>query len=230
MKFQITITDNLHSFNDYVEVVQTKDSGEKLVYQMTLLDLIHSLSSSSAEYIKEESPNLPANCRKFVKKNNGKEYDVYIEIPKQQWNVELNGNPFKVGFPRLIFKWNLSKTSAGKWKVSLSKIVAVKGTRRISADTPVYQFPYSNVDSNGNVCMGGNQWPEISDMAELETLHSVFFHSPFSNDWGAKTKLNKRLEELFGDIFNEKDFDDEVLVPYGRSFSQFFGLNNNESE
>ena len=102
----------------------------------------------------------------------------------------------------------------------------MKGNQRITGETSLYQFPYSHVESNGKVCMGGNKVEEIHCLAELETKHNIFFHSPFSTDWGAKTKLGKQVAVLFSSDFNQKDFNEDVLLPMGYTFNEFFALGN----
>jgi len=224
MDFQINFsTDNLHKFDDLVDVLQ-KDQGRVTQYKMSLNDLVRVLSSSTSG-ARAESPFLPKNCFKHVKTSNG--YEVYAEIPKQKWMINFNGNMFEVGFPRLIFRYDCTRKSTEKgekYSVEIAKIVAVKGNERITGETPLYQFPYSHVESSGNVCMGGNKIEEIHCLTELETKHNLFFHSPFSTDWGAKTKLKKQLAELFSSDFNQKEFDDEVLLPMELTFNKLFAL------
>ncbi|WP_209124375.1 hypothetical protein [Alkalihalobacillus sp. BA299] len=224
MDIQINFsTESLHKFDDLVNVLQ-KDNGRETKYKMSLNDLLRVLSSSTSG-ARAESPFLPKNCFKHVKTSRG--YEVYVEIPKQRWMINFNGNMFEVGFPRLIFRYDciLRSTEKGnKYSVEIARIVAVKGNERITGDTPLFQFPYSHVESNGKVCMGGNKFEEISCLTELETKHNIFFHSPFSTDWGAKTKLGRDVAILFSSEFNQKDFDDEVLLPMDYSFNKLFAL------
>ncbi|MFD1736262.1 hypothetical protein ACFSCX_06745 [Bacillus salitolerans] len=227
MELQITITDKARNFNNYVSIIQRKDSGEESEYEMTLTEIIRLLESAQVEIGMAPSPYLPRNCFKFLRGSGGLSYEVFVDIPKQQWNISFNNNPFTVGFPRMIFQWGATKNSMdnkNKWQVRLNSIYAVKGTRRIDKDTPLFHFPYSHVNDSGNVCMGGNQFPEIDCLSGLETLHSIFLLSPFSHDYGAKTTLKKPCWELFSTEFNQKDFNDEVLVSINKSFGTRFNI------
>ncbi|WP_066412910.1 hypothetical protein [Sutcliffiella cohnii] len=227
MEFQINFsTENLHNFEDFVNVEQT-DLGRKKYYKMSLNDLVKILSNSTSTG-KVESPFLPRNCIKHVKTANG--YEVFVDIPKQKWMINYNDNMFEVGFPRILIQYgctfNTSKTESVLYSVEILRIFAIKGKESINGETPLYQFPYSHVESNGKVCMGGNKIRDIKNLSELDACHNIFFHSPFSHDWGAKTSLKQGIPELFASTFNQKDFDDEVLLPCERSFNEFFNLTN----
>ncbi|MBU7595909.1 prokaryotic E2 ligase family D protein [Metabacillus halosaccharovorans] len=224
MDIQINFsTENLHSFSDLVEVLQN-DNGKVNKYHLSLDDLLQILSSASTGD-RDPSPFLPRNCIRYIKKSSGNE--VFVDIPKQKWMINFNGNMFEVGFPRLIFSYDCSeyiKSKEKKYSVTISRIFAVKGKEHITSKTQLFQFPYSHVQTNGNVCMGGNKLGDIACLSELATKHNMFFHSPFSTDYGAKTKLGKNIAELFSAEFNQKEFNDEVLISTNSTFSELFGI------
>lgn len=224
MKLEVTIdSTKLRNLKDYVEVKQT-ENGRVSNYLMQLDDLVD-LFSASTKTTMWESPILPKNCIKYSVAPPG--LHVYIEIPKGIWEIEYSNKKIKVGFPRLIFQYLLSEkrlTKENGYNVILSKIVAVKGKRRITQTTPLFAFPYSHVNENAQVCMGGTELPDIKCISELESMHSLFFNSPFSSDYGAKTTTGEPLWKLFLEIFNENEFNDEILVPKHDTFNSFFGL------
>ncbi|WP_201715488.1 hypothetical protein [Rossellomorea arthrocnemi] len=219
-------TQNLHSFNDLVEIRET-DNNRSQDYKMSLSNFIQ-LLSSAGEADKTESPFLPKNCIKYVQSVMG--FRVYCSIPKSQWMINYNGNHFKVGFPKMVFEYEIFNNQQiakeqKKYRVKLSRIVAIENKGTITGDTPVYKFPYSHVDKlQGSVCMGGNQLRDIDCLTELETFHSYFLLSPFSEDYGAKVNPTTPLAVLFSDTFNEKDFNDSYLVPAERTLNEFFLL------
>lgn len=229
MDFQINFsTENIHSFDDFVEVKQTHN-GRDSFYKMSLKNLLDSLSAS-IDQSRVESPLLPYNCIKFVYTSVG--YEVYTEVPKKQWMINYNGNYFKVGFPRMIFRYNLfqkvcDKTNTTSFRVDLTNIVAIKADQQINGSIELYNFPFSHVsDSDARVCMGGNVLKDIKILKELEDYHVTFIHSPFSNDYGAKVKSGKPVHELFSDTYLERDFDDSELISLNQTFNEFFNLNS----
>jgi hypothetical protein len=221
--------DKLLNFDDVIEIKQTNNT-QSSHYDMSLSKFIEAISSG-VELSNNESPLLPSNCVKYVQLTTG--YKVYCVIPKKQWMINYHGNHFKVGFPKMVFEYNISArgkmtaNNSKKYAVQLTKIVAVKDQGPVKKDTQVFNFPYSHVnDLNASVCMGGTEIRDIDCLSELETFHSYFLDSPFTEDYGAKLQSTTTLHMLFSDVFNERDFKDQLLVPYGKNFSEFFNLTN----
>ncbi|MCM3619714.1 prokaryotic E2 ligase family D protein [Sutcliffiella horikoshii] len=227
MKIEITIdSKKLRNLNDYVEVRQ-EDNGRVTNFQMALDDLLSVFSNASENM--SESPMLPRNCIKHTVTTSG--IDVYIEVPKQIWTIEYSNNKIDVGFPRLIFRYCLQEEKLKgncTYSVSLDRIVAVKGKRKLTPTTPIFNFPYSHVDDSGRVCMGGTTLPDIGCISELESMHSLFFNSPFSSDYGAKTTTKEPLWKLLMEDFNNKEFNEDILLPLDDTFYSFFGLGKND--
>ncbi|MGN7300736.1 hypothetical protein [Ferdinandcohnia sp. SAFN-114] len=223
MDFQINFSiEDLLNFDDLVSISQN-DNGRVHRYKLSLSELVNVLNRSTTTQ-REEMPFLPNNCFKLVKTNLG--YEVYADVPKQRWMINFNGNLFEVGFPRLLFRYDcIYQPKKKNYSVEITKIFALKGEEQVNGKTPLFAFPYSHVQSDGQVCMGGNKVKEIANLVELENAHNIFLHSPFGTDWGAKTKLGKSCAELFSVVFNEKDFDEEVLNPVA-TFNELFALGN----
>lgn len=226
MDFIIRLSENISDFNGYVELMQlskrTDGKEEKLedivkvnnrmvngLYKMTFDDLIKLISESGIAAEQISTPTLPQNCIKHVWINRAKqEQAVYIEIPKNRWDIIYHTQRLEnIGFPRMIFKYMISGNS-----VSLSNIVAIKDKGFIKEDTPLFVFPFSNVERDSKVCMGGNQLPKIDSIVQISTFHSVFFAAPFGDCYGAKTTTGKALRELFT-LLSNNDFDDNWLMP-----------------
>lgn len=217
MQFQITLTDKLLNFKDYVEVKQIQDNGAVIgEYRMALNDIIRALTDAATEGVKQETPFLPNNCIKLVSDAIG--HQVFIELKKRQWPVEFNNEKFMLGFPRLVFKYYVSNKA-----IHHVKIFAIKEYGAINEHTEMYYFPYSNVHhESGEVCMGMNLFPKIECLTQLETMHLLFFTAPFGNDYGSRA-IGQDLEGLLK-AFREKDFDDDVLMPMNKTFNEVFLL------
>ncbi len=225
MKINIEIdSDKCHELSDFISVQEQHDNGEIIDYSMSVSDLINSLSASTNQQIGHTSELLPKNT--ILYRDFEKTKHVFIEVPRMQRKIDYSGFSFVVGFPRCIFQYTVKKYKSNqeKWDIFLDKIVAVKGRAPINMETEICSFPYSHVSTDGNVCMGGNQFPSVKNINEIENFHSIFFSSPFGNDYGASTTLDKNVSTLFGDTFCNKDFDDNVLISQKQNFREFFNI------
>ncbi|MCM3443601.1 MULTISPECIES: hypothetical protein [Metabacillus] len=222
MEFLIKLTDRLRNFSDYVSVSNQTEQGVVLgEYRMTLSDVIKCLTDSGVEGTRTESPFLPKNCIKLVTKLNA--YEVFIEIPKRQWLVTYNQEQHHIGFPRMVLRYDIFED-----QVRSMQLVAVREEKgRINGETPLYFFPFSNVDKeNSKVCMGNNQVPAVKCLSQLDTMHNLFFSAPFGDDYGCITSEGQSMTKLFS-LLKDTSFNDEWLVPIGTTFNEYFSLDSN---
>ncbi|WP_337020134.1 hypothetical protein [Oceanobacillus massiliensis] len=217
MKMQITLSDEVRDFSNPVDVQLIGENGTvNGEYCLSLNDVL-SAFSHSASIKKEETPMLPRGCIKHVTTIGG--YEVFIDVPKQQWKITYGNNPVFLGFPRLVFKYVLEGN-----RITSLYVVAVKGRSSITGDTQLFHFPFANVDHvNAKVCMGTNQFPEVDDIVSLDMMHLLFFSAPFGDDYNASTLLSTPNGMLIRE-FEGKDFGDDILRPYKQTFNQFFEL------
>lgn len=213
MKYVIEFDDDITDFSHTVLVTRKNGGIIESSGKMTLQDLIEALNDSIQDVGDDmyETPILPPNALKFVWQNMKKEIaELYVEVSSGQFDAKLYERDYKqIGFPRMILKYVISQNT----HVRLTHIFAVKNDGNpITNDTPLYHFPYPHVGTEGNVCMGGNQFPKIKDYRQLATFHMLFIGSPFSSDYGAKTTLNLPISEVFP-LAENKPFNDEWLIP-----------------
>ena len=226
---------NLQTFHDYVSVRLIEENGaERDQFKMTLEDLIHTLDVSGVTEVDEEiieTPYLPHSplevaCIKHVNVSRKSDvHDYYMVIPKAKWDITFaNGQLEDVGFPRMLFRWRVKRGNVSR---SDLRIFALKEHGRVNGDTELFQFPYPHVQGqNGLVCMGGNVLPTIQSAQQLETMHKLFIHSPFSGDYGVRTTKGFQVRELFTKAAGY-DFPDEWLVSTRKTINQFFQLEVN---
>jgi hypothetical protein len=231
MDFIIKLSDKIQDFNGYVEVIQLSssfDNQEKNLqemlkvenrliegnYKMVLSDFLSAVSKSVEEGEIISTPLLPKNCLKHAWLNRASNRQVvYIEVPKQRWDITYHSHKFeKVGFPRMIFKYE-----ADNGAVKLLTVVAIKDNGTIKEDTEIFHFPFSHVDTSGYVCMGGNSFPQIKSLQQISNFHILFLSAPFGDDYGSKTTTKKGLRELFKELSNQ-DFNDEWLLTKNNTF------------
>jgi PRTRC genetic system protein B len=58
---------------------------------------------------------------------------------------------------------------------------AVKGSRRPTPQTPLFQAPYFNVDAQGRICQGNVPVPEGTAVEKIEAWNDAFFRSFFTH-------------------------------------------------
>jgi PRTRC genetic system protein B len=76
-----------------------------------------------------------------------------------------------VPHPGLVFA-----ASSRMWSVW-----AVKGAKRPTPDTPLYQAPYFNVWEGGKICKGNVDIPDGATAEKIEAWHAAFFQSYFTH-------------------------------------------------
>lgn len=220
MQIQITITDQLKSYHEAVKVVKENEHGVTIgEYLMPLSEIINCLTQSVDQGVVVETPILPRGCIKLQTSPLG--HIAYLDIPKQQWLISYNDQSVRVGFPRMIFKYDVFKD-----ELRSMHIVAVPEKGRIKGDTPLYHFPYTNVDKeHAKVCMGTNEMPSIKNLTQLETVHDLFFSAPFGDDYGCMLTEGQNFRTILP-LVQDKPFSDDWLIPIGKTFNEFFSLNN----
>ena len=222
MKVTFTLdSEKLHSTSDAIQVEQEIEG--KKVYRSISYGAITEIFNKSLINDEDWSPILPPNAINYSVRSNG--YSVILEVPKSRQTIIFNGLTLDVGFPRLLFKFDLSlQTSNKSYEVDLKKIVALKGKERLSEDTELYHFPYSHV-MLGDVCMGSMNLPPIQSINQLEHFPNYFFQSTFTTDYDSKVVSGTDVSTLFTEVFNDKDFEDKELVPFYQTYGEFFHIN-----
>ncbi len=104
--------------------------------------------------------------------------------------------------PRLVFCVKYMPREA---KVANCYLCVVKD-ERLTPDTPLYHYPFSNVYSDGRVCMGNNALPVYKDPARLHTLASFLLRLPNNDDLFSvgKNRLQAQTRDLLEQM-NGKD-------------------------
>ena len=128
-----------------------------------------------------------------------------------------------VPYPGLIFA-----VSSGNWYV-----FAVKGNKRPTPDTPLYQAPHFNVWEGGKICTGNVSIPKELEVSNLAAWEKAYFGSRFSHPnvtklldfkGGAYTFYRSMLDGEF------KKFPEKVLVPERFTLGSFINHINGVSK
>lgn len=94
---------------------------------------------------------------------------------------------------------------------------AVRGERRPSENTPLYQAPYFNVYENGGICTGNVRLPDGTTAERIEAWNNAFFGSFFThpNVQGKLVNYRGGTFKFWKDMLDgrHQEFPEHVLVP-----------------
>ena len=122
-----------------------------------------------------------------------------------------------VPLPGLVFG-----ASSRAWRVW-----AVKGSRRPTLGTPLFQAPFFNVNAHGHICQGNVPVPEGTTVEKIGAWNDALVHSYFPHTNAAGKRVNYRggSYEFWRDMLNQrfKRFPERVLVDTKTTLGQLLG-------
>lgn len=191
------------------DIITTKRITPKELYDCVLN------STTAINSLVINSGILPANTVTFSLKPNDSEKYVVLEFPEDKTNITYEKTEY-VNFPipRILFGFHI--TNSGRI-ASVRMGVADLGV--LSMNTPMYRYPFSNVEGF-SLCIGANAMPHIESMNQLAGLPYYIMSMPDNDDRFCDT--NNKLKMGHRDLLEHlKDKDrqyyyDNVLVPMGR--------------
>lgn len=146
----------------------------------------------------------------------------YIRYPELYADFSYFGTEYpNFPIPRLVFAF---KYMPKEKKVAECAVCVVKD-ERLTADTPLYRYPFSNVYSDGRICTGNNALPLYKDPMRLHTLAGYLLRMPNNNDLYSKN--SNRLDAEFRDLLEQMKGKDpslyytDVLVEAGTTLKDF---------
>lgn len=201
--------------------IQSECRGTKVNKQITLkqlTDLIFEAVSDKEDAKVTVSPALPRGCVGYAERSDGK-ITVAIEYDEPFADVIYYNTKYaKVPQPRMVFVFVLSQGIIRESYLAC----ASRKELFITDNTPLYRYPYANVDASGRICFGANVLPRIKNLTHLSGLPHYFVSCPMNDDWyeGANRSglvLRELLEKTQG-----KEFDENILVDASITFKQLF--------
>jgi hypothetical protein len=147
------------------------------------------------------------------------------------WHPELSADVsyYKTGYtdfplPRLVFGFHVSAEN----RISSCRLGVIKD-ERLKPETPMYRYPFSNVDGF-SLCIGSNPLPKCTSLHTLASVPYLLLAMPNNNDryspGGSKLRLD--IRGLFEHL-KDKDpayYYSDVLIPSKKTLQDFI-LNNN---
>ncbi|AQQ55333.1 hypothetical protein [Planococcus lenghuensis] len=161
------------------------------------------------------TPVLPTGTLMYASDDEGTLEQLVFEIQSSTFDVLYKDEkiPIALPFPRMVVIVELD-TIGDQKKIDTMRVFAVENDGKpITADTPLYMFPYPNVmKSSGSVCWGQNSRLMVQSIQEVRSAFLLFFSSPFNEDHGVHTTHGiQSFRQLMGKI-QDQPFNDEWLI------------------
>lgn len=176
----------------------------------------------SSRYDEETHPTglLPEGC---IGVTMTPKYTLYfIRYPELYADFTYFGTEYpNFPIPRLVFCVKYMPREA---KVADCYLCVVKD-ERLTPDTPLYHYPFSNVFPDWRICMGNNALPVYKDPARLHTLVAYLLRLPNNNDLFSAE--HNRLHAQYRDLLEQMKGKDpslyytDVLVEQGKTLKDF---------
>jgi hypothetical protein len=164
---------------------------------------------------------FPENC--IAVTTHTKHTQYFIRFPELYADISYYGTEYpRFPIPRLVFGFTYMLEES---KVSGTRLCVVKD-EKLTPDTPLYSYPFSNVSNDdGSICLGNNTLPIYKNPVRLSTLPGYVLRMPNNND--RYSNHNNRLGLEYRDLLEymrEKppsSYYTDVLIPSGRTLKHF---------
>ena len=163
---------------------------------------------------------LPENC---VNVTLSQKFHTYlIRYPDLFADITYYGTVYEhFPLPRLVFRFQWDRESS---KVADVRLCVVKD-EKLTADTPTFYYPFSNVYGDCRVCTGRNALPVYKNPARIFTLAGFILRMPNNSDMysASRNRRNLPYRELL-EYLKDRDpsvYYTEILVPDHSTFQQF---------
>lgn len=185
--------------------IEEHNENGTVSYKRTELDeliKIINLSTIKSKTLTVDSNQLPSNCIRHIAVTDGKtttnSYILYIE--EGYYNFTYYKDVYKDFYiPNLLFAFTIKNN-----RIDKSRVFVVKEKANvITEDTILYRYPFGNVYSDGRICWGTNELPNIKVPTQLKGIPYMFITSPTVDDlYNPINNLTQR--ELISDLVNKK--------------------------
>lgn len=146
---------------------------------------------------------------------------ILVTASKCKTYISFENSRFTACCPAFLFNFEIDQG-----RLRSTKVYALKGTTW-NNDTKLYNCPFGNVATNDHhVCWGSNSLPHIDSLHKLDVVVSMFYDSPYNNDYfrpgvSIKWKCNN-LREVLTRLEKQEEFPDRLLVPTGITIKDLY--------
>lgn len=122
----------------------------------------------------------------------------FIRYPELYADISYCGTEYPhFPIPRLVFGFQYLVREK---KVVKSYLCVVKD-ERLTPNTPLFVYPFSNVYGNSSICLGNNVLPIYKNPARLHTLAAYILRFPNNNDMYSSS--NNKLDLEYRDLLEQ---------------------------
>ncbi len=173
----------------------------------------------SLDYDRIKTPILPKNGIYYSEGPSRR--NVFLEIPPHRRKVFYHDAEIEdVPFPRLVFGYELVVRDS-KMEITDVKVAALEDQVITSEDSPIFFYPYTNVQNTFSVCWNGQRQPGIERVSQLASFPDIFFNSPNSDCYYHDANISKLTYRELVQQLKGKTFPDEYLKPTGYSLQEW---------
>jgi hypothetical protein len=207
----------INSINGAMTVEETIDGvvSRKAISPETLMECFtHSLKHGAIR-----SELLPPNTLSYAQDDSGGK-SICLWHPELTADISYFGTAYQhFPLPRLVFGFSVS----GEGKISSCRLGVVKN-ERLRPETPMYEYPFSNV-SGFRLCTGSNPLPNCASLHTLASVAYLILAMPNNNDQFSPryNKMNLEFRDLL-ELLKDKApafYYENVLLSNGKTLQDF---------
>lgn len=198
------------SITDGIPVVSKKE-----VLPNALLELL-SCSRENRQYLR--LGNMPNNFYDgCIGENNSFKAVLFLQGGPQY--SYYYGTSYLLPYPNMIF-FIESTTKITQCKV----FCTIESCLQLSNKSKLYQYPFSNVYKNGDICWGDISLPNIGKIKDFQIIPQLFINAEMNEHLYIKGECNKTdlpLRELLMTLEHKESFPEEFLNETSFSYGEF---------
>ena len=163
---------------------------------------------------------LPENCASVTLLGDSKIY--CLRYPERWADISYYGTEYPhFPLPQLVFALKYHPESGkviGVW-------LGVAAAEKLTPDSTMFVYPFSNVYGDDRVCLGNNALPIYKDATRLHTLPRLVLSFPNNNDMfrDSNNRLGLGYRELLEHLKDKPPdyYYSDVLIPNGKTLQDF---------
>ncbi len=203
-----------------VVVEYMSDAGVTARKNIALDDLASCINRSRVDIDVHTSGLLPPNC--IGTTLSGTEQIYFLTAPLSRVDLSYEGTVYHdFPIPHMIFAF---RYSAAEKKVFRTGVCVVP-EGKLSTDTKLYHYPFSNVGDSGHICLGNNALPKYKRPEQLVSLPGYILSMPNNNDHysALRNKMGLEYRDLLEHLKDKSPayYYEHVLVENGHTLGQF---------
>ena len=211
----ITLNEAFNQANccECAAVTITGADGKKISRIVTVASVVKALCNSALQ----QRVNVAVGQIPFgyydaqVSEEQGKfSADMVAVLPAGKQMMQYEETLYDVSVPSLVFCFSVTRE-----KIMRTRVYAMRDETPTDKSC-LYQYPFGNVNSVGQVCWGGNNLPSVRSLKGLEEAMMLFIQSPCNSDYFRGKEYcghaEISLRELFEKLKDEDVYPEDYLV------------------